>query len=75
MDVPSLLNNYFKLLTFVFLLNIALGGFSLMQGQMLSEAFWAGSPFMENAEVDFGLVSGYRLSSDLSFNEMLAWFV
>jgi len=75
MDVPSLLNNYFKFLTFVFLLNIALGGFSLMQGQMFSEAFWAGLPFMENAEAEVGLASGYRLSSDLSFNEMLAWFV
>ncbi len=73
-NVPAVLNSKFKVLISVLLLNLGLGGCSLMQSQMFDDTFWAGSPFHENVEAELGiaeLAKGNYITAEAHFKKAL----
>ena len=58
----------------VVLLAIGLSGCGILQGQLLDDSFWAGSPFHSNQEAELGiaeLAKGNYISSEAHFKRAL----
>lgn len=72
--MPAVVNSKIRVLILVLVVNLGLGGCSLMQGQMFDESFWAGSPFQENVEAELGiaeLAKGNYITAEAHFKKAL----